>query len=101
VGEGLGLDPLVEGVQVGGLAGGDGEDDLRVVGVADDPAADGLDAVVGADFPGQGVGQCGREQDRGPLVGGDGDGDVVGPALVVLVADVCHVTPVDGDGNLL
>jgi hypothetical protein len=23
------------------------------------------------------------------------------PVLVVLVADVCHVTPVDGDGNLL
>jgi hypothetical protein len=79
VGEGLGLDPLVEGVQVGRLAGGDGEDDLRVVDVADDPAADGLDAVVGTDFPGQGVGQCGRKQDRGSLVGGDGDGNVVGP----------------------
>ena len=79
VGEGLGFDALVKDVQVRGLAGGDGEDDFRVVGVADNPAADGVHAVVGADFPGQGVGQGGREQDRGPLVGGDRDGDVIGP----------------------
>ena len=79
VGERLGFDALVKDVQVRGLAGGDGEDDFRVVGVTDDPAADGVHAVVGADFPGQGVRQGGREQDRGPFVGGDGDRDVVGP----------------------
>jgi hypothetical protein len=79
VGEGLGFDALVEGVQVRSLAGGDGEDDFRVVGVADNPAADGVHAVVGADLAGQSVGQGGREQNRGPLVGGDRDGDVVGP----------------------
>ena len=79
VAESFGFDALVEGAQVGGLAGGDGDDDFGVAGVADDPGPGGVHAVVGADFPGHRAGERGGPQDRGPLVGGDGDGDVAGP----------------------
>ena len=52
VAEGFGFDALVEGVQVGGLAGGDGDDDLGGGGVTDDPGPGRVHAMVGADFPG-------------------------------------------------
>ena len=77
--EGFGFDALVEGAQVGGLAGGDGDDDFGGGGVTDDPAPGGVHAVVGADFPDEGTGERARPQNGGPLVGGDGDGNVAGP----------------------
>src|SRR6185437_6878111 len=79
VAKGFGFDALVEGAQVGGLAGGDGDDDFGGGGVSDDPGPGGVHAVVGADFPDEGAGERARPQNGGPLVGGDGDGNVAGP----------------------
>ena len=53
MGNGIIFDALVQGMQIGGLARGDGEHDVRVTGVADEPAPRGLDTVIGPDFPGE------------------------------------------------
>jgi hypothetical protein len=55
------------------------EHDFGVAAVADDPAFGRLDAVVGADFPGEGIGDGGGLQDSGALAGITRDGDVSGP----------------------
>jgi hypothetical protein len=79
MGDGLIFDALVQGMQIGGLAGGDGENDVRVTWVADDVAPRGLDTVIGPDFPGQRAGERGGRQDGGAFVAGDRDADVAGP----------------------
>ena len=79
--KGFGFDALVEGAQVGGLAGGDGDDDFGGGGVTDDPGPGGVHAMVGADFPDEGTGERARPQNGGPLVGGDGDGNVAGRSV--------------------
>jgi hypothetical protein len=57
MGEGLGFDATVQSVQVSGGGRGNNEHDLlRVAGVADDPALSRVNTVVGAYFPGEGIG---------------------------------------------
>src|ERR1700689_3941130 len=79
MGEGFCFYATVQSVQVGGGGWGDDKHDFRVAGVADDPALSRVDAVVGADFPGEGIGDGSRLQDGGALVRITGDGDVSGP----------------------
>ena len=68
VSEGFVFDAAVQGGQVGGLAGNDGENDFGVAAVADYPALGGVDAVVGLDFSGEGAGEGGGLQNGGALV---------------------------------
>ena len=68
MGKSFGFYAAVQGVQVGRLAGGDGDHNFRCAGVADDPAPGSIDAVVGPDFPGEGAGEGGGLQDGGAIM---------------------------------
>ena len=67
VSEGFGFDAAVQRGQVGCLLGRDGDHDLWVAGVADDPALNILNVVVGSDFPGEGAGEGNGLQHGGAL----------------------------------
>src|ERR1700743_407258 len=79
MGEGLGLDAAMQGLQVGGGGSGDGENYLGVAAVADDAAPCRIDAVIAADFAGQGVDEGRGLEDGGALVCAAADDDVAGP----------------------
>src|SRR5689334_21395291 len=78
-GEGLGFYATVQSGQVGGGGRGNDKRDFRVTAVANDPALSHVDAVVGANFPGKGIGDGSGLQDGGALVRITRDGDISDP----------------------